>query len=188
MIRTRRRFLVYSGAACGVALCGVETGCSSPSKGLSAACTDTSSGTDPTHCLVEAARVRVVGAANLAVGQAVLTNVDDNTAVIVARDSRGLHALSAICTHACCIVSLCSNAGCTNLTSTPGECSATRVVEADPEGEGIFCPCHGSTFRLSDGVALTGPASTSLPAYAVSCEGNDIIVDTGATVDPMVRI
>lgn len=136
---------------------------------------------------MEAALVRVVGAATLTVGQAVLTNIDDNTAVIVARDSRGYHALSAICTHACCVVSLCRNAACTELTPTPAECRATQVAENDPEGESILCPCHGSTFRLSDGVALTGPTSTSLPAYALSLDGDDVVVDTGTRVDPMWR-
>lgn len=97
--------------------------------------------------------MRVAAAAALEEGRAVLLNVDDNTAVIVARDAGGFHALAAICTHACCIVSLCGNAGCTSLSKSPGMCEATPVAAGDSSGPSALCPCHGSTFRLSDGAA-----------------------------------
>lgn len=139
------------------------------------------------YCLVRPLRVRVPGAATLAEGEAVLFAADEDTAVIVARDSDGLHALSGICTHACCVVSLCADAGCTSLTTTPSGCAATRVTAPDPQG-GILCPCHGSTFRISDGAALSPPATTPLPAWSVQIEGDDVVVDTAQRVDPTVRV
>ena len=172
----------------GASLCGLEFGgCASPGASSAPACAEPSQNIDPTHCLVEKTLVRVAGAASLTVGEAVLTNVDDNTAVIVARDAAGLHALSGICTHACCIVSLCGDARCSNSTPTPGSCGSTRIAHGNAEGQSILCPCHGSTFRLSDGVPLNGPTATPLPAYALSIGGDDVIVDTGKSVDVSVR-
>ena len=187
MRQLTRRQLVCSTAACaGLAACG------GPSAGTDSqvdtgGCATPSAGTDPPYCLVSASVVRVTGAVTLSVGQAVLANVDDDTAVIVARDAGGLHALSAICTHACCIVALCRDASCASLTPTPAACGATDVATADAEGEGVICPCHGSAFRLSDGVALSGPATAPLPSYAVTLDGQDVLVDTGTTVDPAWR-
>ena len=119
-------------------------------------------------------------------GEAVLANVDDNTAVIVARDDDGLFARSGICTHACCIVALCADASCGTLTPSPDTCEVTEVVRPDAS-EGIFCPCHGSTFRLSDGAVLTPPAVRALPSYQVTIDGPDAWVDTGVEVDPAER-
>jgi len=48
------------------------------------------------------------------------------------------HAFSAICTHVGCIVNKVANGT-------------------------IDCPCHGSTFRVTDGAVVTGPADTPLP-------------------------
>lgn len=53
------------------------------------------------------------------------------------------HAFSATCTHASCLVSSVSSSG-------------------------IVCTCHGSTFSPTDGSVLGGPASSPLPAKAVS--------------------
>jgi nitrite reductase/ring-hydroxylating ferredoxin subunit len=188
MICSRRQLLLQGGVLCGAGLCGVELQSCSPNSGAAAAdCVTQSDGTSPTHCLVEPVTVRVPDGARLAIGEAILTNVDDNTAVIVARDADGLHALSAICTHACCIVALCLDTGCGQLTPTPRSCASTQVVRGTVSEEGILCPCHGSTFRLSDGVALTGPASTPLPAYSISIDGGDVLVDTGMVVDATAR-
>jgi nitrite reductase/ring-hydroxylating ferredoxin subunit len=153
-------------------------GCAAPSDG----------GTGTAYCLVESRIVRVKGARSLAVGDAVLTNIDDNTAVIVARDSGGFHALSAICTHACCLVTLCRDAACSQLTSNPGECASTEPASGDVGGTAIACPCHGSSFRISDGAPTGGPARRSLPSYALTFEGEDGLVDTGRSADPSSRV
>jgi nitrite reductase/ring-hydroxylating ferredoxin subunit len=183
MTHTRRAFLVQGGV-----ICGVVAACSSPGRPSASGCTQPSLGDDSTHCLVERTQVRVVGGVTLLAGQAVLTNVDDNTAVILARDTRGLHALSAICTHACCILALCGDTRCGALTPTPEACGDTVVVAGNHEGESALCPCHGSTFRLVDGMALTGPATTALPSYAVFIDDQDVLVDTGILVDAATRV
>jgi nitrite reductase/ring-hydroxylating ferredoxin subunit len=79
----------------------------------------------------------------------------------IVRDSGGLFAVSAICTHA----------GCTN--------------DASPSG--FSCPCHGATFAL-DGSQPTSPAHTALKHYAmcVDASGN-ITVDTSTTVSTTTR-
>lgn len=140
------------------------------------------------YCLVEPLVVRVPGAARLGAGEAILFNVDDNTAVIVARDSGGLHALSGICTHACCIVSLCGDRTCTSLTPTPDACDKTRIAAADAQGPSIFCPCHGSTFRIADGAVLSPPATTPLPAWSMRVDGEDVLVDTAVSVAASLRV
>jgi Rieske Fe-S protein len=134
------------------------------------------------YCLVEAFVVRVVGVASLSVGESILANVDDNTAVIVGRDDAGLFARSAICTHACCVVSLCTDETCTDLFPTPDACGTSG-----PAGTHALCTCHGSRFQLSDGAVLNGPATRPLPAYALTLDGDDALVDTGTLADPSTR-
>jgi Rieske Fe-S protein len=74
--------------------------------------------------------------------------------VVVARDSGGVYAMSAVCTHAGCLIDA-----------------------AGPIAEGLRCPCHGSTFDGS-GDVTAGPAPVSLQHYAVT-----IAADGGITVD-----
>lgn len=150
-------------------------------------CAGESDGGARPYCLLSMQRIRVAGGAKLRKGQAVLVNADDNTAVILARDSGGLYARSGICTHACCIVSLCDSAACGKLTPSPVACQATKIVEPDP-ADGIVCPCHGSRFSLSDGSVVKGPARMPLPAYEVTPDGDDAWVDTGRKVDPSARV
>ena len=68
-----------------------------------------------------------------------VTRIDSR--VFVARDERGIYALSAICTHQGCEL----------------------VFE---EGQ-ILCDCHYSTFDL-DGAVTNGPAKEPLANYTVS--------------------
>lgn len=185
-MRLTRRDLLVGAAASTALACG--SGESNAGDAAVEGCTEPSTGSAAPYCLVQAKRVRVAGAASLTAGQSLLVNVDDTTAVIVARDTQGFHALSAICPHACCLVSLCRDAGCTTLSPSPPACGATGVAEADPSAPSLVCPCHGSSFRLSDGAALTGPATSPLPAYAIAVEGSDAIVDTGVSVDPAQRV
>ena len=154
---------------------GVAAGCAAPSTGAGQA-----------YCLVESLEVRVAGAAGLAVGQVVLVNVDDNTAAIVARDERGFYGLSAICTHSCCLVTLCGNVACTDLRTNPGNCGVTSAASLVRTGRAFLCPCHGSEFA-ADGTALTGPATTRLPSIPVRVAGADVIVDLGRIARPEDR-
>ena len=177
-------------AACGSVACAGGSSSSANDGGINHAnsgdCTLGSADAGRPYCLVSALRVRVPHGAALKVGDAQLVNADDNTAVILARDSAGLFARSAICTHACCIVALCKDASCSALTPSPTVCRSTTVVRPSPEQSAV-CPCHGSTFRLSDGSVQSGPARRPLPAYAVSVEGDDAWVDTGLLVDATAR-
>lgn len=146
-------------------------------------CTAPSSGSAVGYCLVERLVVRVGGGALLLVGESMLAVVDDTTAVLVARDADGFYARSAVCTHACCVVALCGDEACATLDATSDPC----VTVGPAAGDRVLCPCHGSVFRVSDGAALTGPATVPLPAYAVSLAGDDLLVDTATLVAASTR-
>lgn len=203
MIFTRRRLLQGFGSACALAGCGAAGGAtttsSSPDGGPADAaapgepldsgptaggCAQPSDGEAPVYCLTRRLRVQARGAASLAPGMAVLVSVADDSGVIIGRDEGGLFSRSAVCTHACCVVTLCSDVDCTTLQPTPLPCAVPEPVMA----QNALCPCHGSVFRLGDGVALTGPAVTPLPAYRVEVVGADVFVDTGVLVTPAERV
>ena len=65
--------------------------------------------------------------------------------VVVARDANGVYAMSAVCTHAGCLL----------------DDSNSTIAS------GLSCPCHGSTFDGS-GTVTGGPAQSSLQHYAVT--------------------
>jgi nitrite reductase/ring-hydroxylating ferredoxin subunit len=70
--------------------------------------------------------------------------------VVVTQPTEGtFRAFSAVCTHARC---LCS-----------------KVSDGT-----IYCPCHGSTFAITDGAVVQGPASRSLTARRVTVEGGTV--------------
>ncbi len=50
--------------------------------------------------------------------------------------------------------------------------------QTDPDQERIRCPCHGSEYSM-DGRVLQGPAERALTRYAISIEGDEILVDVG---------
>ena len=64
----------------------------------------------------------------------------------------GFVALSPVCTHRGCTV--------------------------DVHGERLVCPCHGSTYDR-EGRVLKGPAERALARYAVTREGNTLVIDLG---------
>jgi Rieske Fe-S protein len=41
----------------------------------------------------------------------------------------------------------------------------------------IICPCHGSKYRITDGVVVNGPATTNLDPRMVTVTGDIIIVN-----------
>lgn len=69
--------------------------------------------------------------------------------VAVIRDKDGFYALSLVCTHLGCAVSV-----------TP---------------DGLFCPCHGSRFD-SKGNVTRGPASRPLPRLTTEVRGDRLII------------
>lgn len=75
--------------------------------------------------------------------------------VVVARDAAGVYAMSAVCTHAGCLL---------------GDSSDTIA-------RGLSCPCHGSAFD-GNGTVTQGPANSPLQHYAVA-----IAADGSMTVD-----
>jgi len=82
--------------------------------------------------------------------------------VIIARDSRGLYAMTVTCTHQGC--------------------------EVQPVGSTLDCPCHGSRYD-QNGSVIQGPAESPLAHFAVEVDANGEITVHGATrVDASVRV
>ena len=80
----------------------------------------------------------------------------------VVRDSAGIFALSAICTHAGCAV--------------------------DPNGgSGYICPCHCATFDAAGNVT-GGPAFSPLVHFACTLMKGQVCVDTSTIVAQSVRL
>lgn len=72
--------------------------------------------------------------------------------VVVTQPAKGkYHAFSAVCTHVGCIVN--------------------KVASGT-----IDCPCHGSTFRVTDGSVVTGPADSPLPKKKIKVEGGKVVL------------
>lgn len=170
----RRRFLVSTGATMAGAI-----GCSegSPAR-KKLECGTEADGGGLGYCLLEKRELRVIGAARLAPNQAMMTGIDDQTAVIVARDDRGFYARSAICTHSCCVVVMCNDDACSTPVTSPEACAAPTATPLVVSVDGIafICTCHGSAFR-ADGSVLTGPATAGLPAVKLRFDGTDVVVD-----------
>jgi Rieske Fe-S protein len=86
--------------------------------------------------------------------------------VVVGRDSKGLFAMSAICTHAGCVLD--DNAG---------------TIAA-----GLYCSCHGSSFDGSGNVTH-GPARSPLQHYEITVAADgSITVDASKPVAADVRV
>ena len=74
-----------------------------------------------------------------------------DTKVLVIHTAEKFVVLSAICTHAGCI------------------------VEWQPDKKQIYCPCHGGVFDL-EGNVVGGPPPRPLPQYQVSVQDGQITV------------
>ena len=86
--------------------------------------------------------------------------------VVVALDSNGVYAMSAICTHAGCAL----------------EDNAQTIAA------GLYCPCHGSAFD-GNGRVTHGPARTALQHYQVTIAADgSITVDGSKPVASNVRV
>jgi len=70
--------------------------------------------------------------------------------VVVVQPTKGdFRAYSAVCTHQGCLV--------------------TEVT-----GGAISCPCHGSTFDITDGAVIQGPAQEALPGVELAIDGTTL--------------
>jgi len=86
--------------------------------------------------------------------------------IAVGLDSQGVYAMSAVCTHAGCLLD-----------------DGARTIAA-----GLDCPCHGSTFDGS-GAVTNGPARDPLQHYLVTIAAEDgsITVDGSQPVSASAR-
>lgn len=183
MIDRRRFVLQLAGVGAGCVGCADASG-----RVRGPGCGTPADGGGLGYCLVDQREVRVIGGARLATNQVMLTGIDDQTAVIVARDEKGFYALSAICPHACCVVVACNDDACSDPQNSPGECKPVNAVSlVRAGGIAFFCPCHGSAFA-ADGSVLAPPATSGLPPVRMRLDGNDAVVDlsTPANVDDRV--
>jgi 3-phenylpropionate/trans-cinnamate dioxygenase ferredoxin component len=75
--------------------------------------------------------------------------------IAVSRVAGALYAFSDICTHRQCNLSL----------------------GGEIEGTSITCECHGSTFDMTNGEVLEGPATEPIATFAVRDEGGDLKIE-----------
>ena len=131
----RRDFLKVSGAAAAVVMFGVSCA------------RQVTQGTFP----IEEASALTVGSARLV----------EAGPFIIARDEDGLYAMSALCTHMGCTLTV--------------------------DGERLPCPCHGSVFD-ANGQVVHGPARAPLDHYSVTVDGGAVSVDTTQVVPASTRV
>lgn len=58
-------------------------------------------------------------------------------------------------------------------TCSHAQCS---LGEGFLDEQTVICPCHGSTFDVSNGKVLSLPATQNVGSYPVKVEGDDILV------------
>ena len=95
----------------------------------------------------------VAKASDIPVGRSLIVRLDD-VPVAVFHLAGGWYAIEDICTH-----------------------DGGPVAEGRLEGGIIECPRHGATFDLRTGAALTFPAVSPVPVYAVRVAGGDVQVE-----------
>lgn len=98
--------------------------------------------------------VTVGKADQIAEGEATAFEVS-GAEVAVARSGGTLYAFSDICTHRKCNLSM----------------------GGEIDGTAITCECHGSTFDMSTGAVLEGPATEPIETYPVRDEGGELQIE-----------
>ena len=85
----------------------------------------------------------------------------DGVAIAVVLDANGeVHAIGDVCTH--------------------GDIS---LSEGFVDGESLECWAHGSAFSLRTGKPLNLPAYEPVPVFAVTVDGDDVLVDATVTLE-----
>ena len=85
----------------------------------------------------------------------------DGVAIALVLDSSGeVHAIGDVCTH--------------------GDIS---LSEGFVDGESLECWAHGSAFSLRTGKPLNLPAYEPVPVFAVTVDGDDVLVDATVTLE-----
>lgn len=97
--------------------------------------------------------VTVARARDIAVGGSRIVRLDDVPVAVFHLDD-GWYAIEDVCTH-----------------------DGGPVAEGRLEGCIIECPRHGATFDVKTGAALTFPAVSPVPTYAVRVVGDDVQVE-----------
>ena len=155
----RRQVVLASGVAVAAvavtAACGTSGGTGASSAASSSA-PNTPSSTPPSDGPTIQASSSAPAGPGIAVadvpvgGGVVLSSVP----VVVTQPTAGVFkAFSAVCTHQGCMV-------------------------AGVEGGVIVCPCHNSTFSITDGSVQGGPANAPLPEVAASVAGGQVTVSS----------
>ncbi len=102
---------------------------------------------------------RVCGLSELEQDEARRVEID-GVAIAVVLDSNGdVHAIGDVCTH--------------------GDVS---LSEGFVDGDTLECWAHGSAFSLRTGRPLNLPAYEPVPVYAVTIEGDDVLIDPTVTL------
>jgi len=139
------RGLAVAAGASAVAACGVPSGPSGPSGSGSL-------GGD-------------IAAGNISGLTAGQLRVVSGSPLILGRDAGGAYAMSAVCPHADC----------------------DMTVNGQISSAGVTCDCHGSEFNANGNVVL-GPARTSLTHYSLSIDSTGVItVHSGQPVAQATR-
>ncbi|WP_237325174.1 Rieske (2Fe-2S) protein [Streptomyces sp. CBMAI 2042] len=143
----RRRTVLTAGAAGAAALvtgCG-SSGDESGGGDASGTASDTASpGTSPD---ASPGGEELAATGDIPVGGG--TIFKEQKVVVTQPEEGEFKAFSAVCTHAQCLVSTVSDGT-------------------------INCPCHGSTFSITDAAVEAGPATRPLPAEQITVEGGAI--------------
>ena len=85
----------------------------------------------------------------------------DGVAIAVVLDSNGeVHAIGDVCTH--------------------GDIS---LSEGFVDGESLECWAHGSAFSLRTGKPLNLPAYEPVPVFAVTIDGDDVLIDPAVKIE-----
>ena len=118
------------------------------------ACTESPTGTPATTAagpsVPAGTAVRVGKLSEVKVGGTATGQFNGKTVVIFRSDDKTVLAYDATCTHAGCPVA--------------------------PAGEDFECPCHGSSFKGSDGSVIQGPARAPLAKLKAAIDGEWITV------------
>lgn len=78
--------------------------------------------------------------------------------------------------HPICLANVEGTLHAVHDTCTHGMASLTAGW-LDPDMGRVECPRHGAYFRLSDGAALTPPATAALPVYPVQVQDGRVLID-----------